>query len=51
MDLQMALKLKLMPWKPFCDEAPHKRSMAQQWRSWDILRQEIEKLGHYNCFA
>jgi hypothetical protein len=22
--------------------------MAQQWRSWDILRQEVEKLGHYN---
>ena len=44
-DLQMALDLNIMPWKPFYDECSPKRSISDQWDSWNELREMIEQLG------
>ena len=46
LDLQIAIELNLLPWRPFYENAQKKRSIAEQWASWDEIRNRINDLGH-----
>jgi hypothetical protein len=46
LDLQIAIELNLLPWRPFYENAQKQRSMAEQWASWDEIRNRINDLGH-----